>query len=435
MKGLEPISAKPGSRRKAAVLLAPFFLGLPALHAQPAPFHTHIKRVIVYDFAPPGEHVASRAAFRQSMGLLAQQYRFQLDTTREPADITTAYLSGAQILVANDGDGDVFTAAGSKQAVQDFVEKDGHGILMIHSAGEVVPCPTAGLENLSDPDCQFLARVAVRQYLSHNIDPTTATVYVDSVAKGQIPPYAITGTPAVAFDHGIKSDETRSIFTGLPRSFPGLRDEWFSFRDSPRLQGDMTIGGEIEGRVNVLLSIEESSYVPANKTGDHPIAWTRKMGNGLGAFNSSGHRAAAGDEIFFQQDSVIHRFNWQLMRYLAKDFMGCMDPNFAEYNPEATVTALTPGDPANPCLTPTTVIKAGLGRGDFSTSAGPRVISISFNSIGKQTVKVVDVHGKAVFATTVMDRSELMVPGLRSGIYFVTVSSATKRTVRKVNLF
>jgi hypothetical protein len=48
---------------------------------------------------------------------------------------------------------------------------------------------------------------------------------------------------------------------------------------------------------------------------------------------------------------------------------------------------------------------------------------------------VVDVRGKAVFARIVVNRRELKVPGLRKGIYFVTVSSAKERTIRKVNLF
>jgi hypothetical protein len=433
--GMKSFFEKTGPGLKIAILTAPFLLGIRAPQAQPAPGHTNIKRVILYDYTVSGGHSTSRQVLRQSMRALALKYKFQLDTTDRPADITSTYLSGAQILATSNGDGDVFTSAAAKQAVQDFVEKDGHAIAMFHASGAFIPCPTNGQENLSDAGCLFLARVAVRQYFTHNPDRTPAPIYVDSVAKGQVPPNAKAGTPAAAINHGIMNPETKAIFNGLPRTFPGLKDEWYSFRDTPRLQGDMTVGGAVESRVNVLLSMNEGTFNPASKTGDHPIAWTRKMGNGLGAFNSAGHDATPGEILYFQQDSVIQRFDWQLMRYLAKDFVGCMDPKFKEYNPEATVSALTPSDPVNPCSTPTTFITAKDRKSQFSASAGSRSILVSINSEGKHSVRVADIHGKTVFQTNGFGKRDLEIPGLQNGIYFVKVNAAKENKVQRISLY
>src|SRR5690606_26563257 len=87
--------------------------------------------------------------------------------------------------------------------------------------------------------------------------------------------------------------------------------------------------------------------------GDHPVSWTRTMGNGLAAYNNAGHgdvyvrtRMVDGTPV---NDSLMEKYNWRLMKYLARDFVGCMNPADVAYNPQATVQNLTPSDPSCPC--------------------------------------------------------------------------------------
>ena len=197
--------------------------------------------------------------------------------------------------------------------------------------------------------------------------------------SGQIPPRA-TGTSAVAAtrNHGRKNPETSNIFETLPTNggagalanrpyiWEGLGDEWYNYRNNPRLQGELTIENIKYGPINILLSLDESSIADDAKCsdgsncknkgtfGDRPVAWTRKVGNGLAAYQNAGHsnvytrtRTVGSATV---NDSIIEKFNWRLMKYLARDFVGCMTPGDAKYNPEATVLQLSPGiDDATPC--------------------------------------------------------------------------------------
>ena len=64
-----------------------------------------------------------------------------------------------------------------------------------------------------------------------------------------------------------------------------MNDEWYSFETSPRA-GDATI----------IATLDESSYSPKGvmgqdlRMGDHPIAWTRCVGNGRVFYSAIGHR-------------------------------------------------------------------------------------------------------------------------------------------------
>lgn len=64
---------------------------------------------------------------------------------------------------------------------------------------------------------------------------------------------------------------------------PGWRmtEEWYSFKSDPRSTG-----------AHILLKLDESTYqVPPELTmGDHPIAWTKCIGNGRSFYTALGHR-------------------------------------------------------------------------------------------------------------------------------------------------
>jgi type 1 glutamine amidotransferase len=69
---------------------------------------------------------------------------------------------------------------------------------------------------------------------------------------------------------------------GLPSTWMRT-DEWYGFRDNPR------------SRVTVLLTLDESSYMPGASTmgGDHPIAWYHAHDGGRAFYTALGHTEAS----------------------------------------------------------------------------------------------------------------------------------------------
>jgi hypothetical protein len=110
----------------------------------------------------------------------------------------------------------------------------------------------------------------------------------------------------------------------------------------------------------MLLSIDESHSSYPNslgcsagspcKTGDRPVSWTRVIGNaGLAAYNNAAHgdvyartRTAPGGSAV--RDSMWEIYSWRLLKYLARDYVGCTNPAAARYNPQASVRSITPND-------------------------------------------------------------------------------------------
>jgi type 1 glutamine amidotransferase len=69
-----------------------------------------------------------------------------------------------------------------------------------------------------------------------------------------------------------------------------LKDEWFFYDKSPR------------ATVNVLLSLDESTYNPGNAMGDHPIAWYKEYDGGRMFYTGIGHMK----ELFIDANFIQH---------------------------------------------------------------------------------------------------------------------------------
>lgn len=412
--------------------------------------HAGLRHVLLYDRAQA--HGQGREALRASLARLSRQYGFRLDTSAAPIGyIQPSVLEGVDVLVLAHGDQDVLGPEGSPSAaaVERFVYEQGKGLLMIHAAGAFLTCHVsryahiAGAEPGLTTTCGFLARAVVRQYHQHVPAGSAARIYVDSVAEGEIPPHesqggAVPAPPPSRYAHGIRAAETRNIFTGLPRTIESLKDEWWRFRGSPRLFGDSvytvaTLGKDyVEGRVNVLLSLDERSLDwGMGRMGDHPVAWTRKMGHGLVAFNSAGHDST--HNVYTQGDGFMEKFNGRLLRYLARDFVGCMDPTSPRHNPDATVERLTALDSADPCA-PVSVRSAASAAS--AASAGAVLVRrrggawhVSWKpGVGGSQVRVTDMTGASVVTLTVpAGHGEVAVPWLKAGVYVVHVTAADGR--------
>jgi hypothetical protein len=391
--------------------------------------HAKVKSVLLYDRGVNTSHSTGKSALRRSLYRLAQKYGFKLQLNAVNNYLTAATLEGVDVLIFSNGDGDVLNgdATASTTAVKNFIQVQGKSMLMVHAAAAFIPCPTNGEENMSVSNCRFMARAVVRQYFHHNDDNTQATIFVDSTAIGTRPTNAFTTDPVAAIDHGIKNEETKNIFTGLVRSRAGVGCEWYNYRGNPRHQASMVQPGSspavVEGRVNILLALDEGSYNEVAPTmGDHPMAWTRKMGPGLSAYVNGGH-----SDIYIRADSVIEKFNWRLIRYLSRDFVGCTDPTKANYNPEASVLQLTATDPAEPCGT-TSIQTASSKNRVPGLTVSSRSFEIATPDAGFYRVYVSDASGSTVYAKTVVGGSNKRVAltKLSKGSYYVHVTTPGK---------
>lgn len=83
----------------------------------------------------------------------------------------------------------------------------------------------------------------------------------------------------------VVADPGRGITKGLPAMW-NMNEEWYSFAKSPRLSG-----------AHILATLDEKSYSPVGflghtdlRMGDHPIAWSKCVGNGRSFYTAIGHR-------------------------------------------------------------------------------------------------------------------------------------------------
>ena len=415
--------------------------------------HSRLRHVLLQN----GVDNKARKAGLKSFQHLALRYGFRLDTITGPAKITSTLLEGVDVVVFNSGfnDGSDPLGGSSTVAMEKFIYQQGGSMLMVNGIAQGISCPGTGSwgggDSLSHPNCLFMARALARQfYHATALEGNTFSLYVDSVRVGEIPPHKSGGAvdnigpvpPASLRDHGISHAETRNIFNGLPRLWQNIGDRWYQFTTSPRIveNAPRTIPSldsavYVEGAVNVLVSMDEETDTtsPNTRMGDHPLAWTRKMGKGLSAYNNAG-----GYDLYARSDSVVEKFNGRLLRYLARDFVGCMSPGFAEYSPEASVITLTAIDDPNPCKTPVALRQnerlSGLAsRAEISTRAG--VIHVSMLEPGVR-ISVMDVAGKLKVMRIVSAAETVEIPGLKPGIYFVQMTTPTGvERAQRVNLF
>lgn len=389
---------------------------------------TKIKGVLLYDWSAQGGH--DRQFTQRSMMRLAQKYGFRLDRSQDANYITAQTLQGIDLVVFNNGNGDPVDKSASLTAIRNFVEVQGKSVLVVHAGASFIPCPS---ENLSSPDCRWLMRGIRTQFWIHNNDGTRSTIFADSVKAGEIPPRA-TGTSAVPakFNHGRANPDTKMIYESLPTNggagplankpyiWEGLGDEWYNYLNNPRLEGERTLDGATFGPVNILLSLDESSQPNSvscsdgsnckNKGtfGDRPVSWVRKVGKGKVAYQNAGHsdvyvrqRVVGGVNV---NDSLIEKFNWRLMKYLAGDFEGPVSVTPKSKAPE---------------------IQPSLSQG---------LLRVPLDGQGSHQVDVADLQGRTVFSRSHEGPGQLDIPDLKAGSYVVKVTSAAGERVHKVEI-
>lgn len=130
----------------------------------------------------------------------------------------------------------------------------------------------------------------------------------------------------------------RVLLSVQPYVWDSVGDEWFNYRGYVRTQGAQTFNGVLFGPVIVLNTLNEKApyYGGVGQMGDLVEGWGRHVGNGLTANVEHGHGSVYVHPRGSVNDSIMEKLNWRIIRYLARDFVGCMDPADANYNPEAS---------------------------------------------------------------------------------------------------
>jgi hypothetical protein len=338
---------------------------------------TDVRSVILLDHSESGGHGLSRQYLRGALIRLSSQHGFRLQMTNDPSAIDERTLASAQVLILSNGDGDVIPPGAPREAVENFVKRDGKGLILVHAA-------TAFLK-----DWTFLGEAVVQPYYRHNEGGTRGVVFADSGLPGDL-------------NHGVNNPETRAFYEGLPRSFP-MTEEYYSFRESPR----KTPG------VNVLFSLDESSVRNvASATGDHPLVWTRKMGNGIVVTQTLGH----GKGFFTGADSFGQKLLWNEIRYAAGEFLACVE--------------------GSPCQNSATPIVEGAEGFSTKISVVKGSLRVSLGEPREYAVRIVGTNGKTVFSERMQGpRKGAEIASLKAGTYLIHIKAGGFRLSRKVTLY
>ncbi|MDG2003775.1 MAG: ThuA domain-containing protein [Novosphingobium sp.] len=192
--------------------------------------------------------------------------------TENGAAFSPEILSRFDAVIFNNVSGDVFTAD-QRAAFQQFLVSGG-GYVGIHAAGD----------NSHEAWPWYVDQVIGTHWIGHPIDPQfqKATVHIEDrihAASAQLP------------DRLVRTDE------------------WYSFDKSPRKEG-----------ISVLATLDESTYDPGSMFGtdlamgkDHPIVWSRCVGEGRALYSAMGHQPTAFAEPEYRQ-MLLGATNWVLRK-------------------------------------------------------------------------------------------------------------------------
>jgi uncharacterized protein len=206
-------------------------------------------RVLLFEKMTGFRDTPSVEAANAAVRAMAERQGWHLDVTDKGGAINPATLSQFDVVLWNNISGDVLTLT-QRKAFMTWMAKGGGFVGMHGSAGDPVYFWDWYADSL----------IGAR-FTGHPSDPQfqDAKVSIETTPSG--------------------------IGAGLASSFT-LKDEWYSFEKSARLNGS-----------HVIATLDESTYTQVGRFGtnivmgaDHPIAWTRCVGNGRSFYSAIGHR-------------------------------------------------------------------------------------------------------------------------------------------------
>lgn len=179
---------------------------------------------------------------------LAERKGWNIVATESGGAFNPATLRRFDVVVWNNISGDVLTLS-QRRAFENYINRGGAFVGVHGSAGDFIYFWDWYVDTL----------IGAR-FIGHPMNPQFQDARVVVEAR----------------DHAIAK--------ALPAEWT-MKDEWYSFRTSPRATG-----------ATVIATLDESTYKPDGmagqnlRMGDHPIAWTRCVGRGRSFYSAIGHR-------------------------------------------------------------------------------------------------------------------------------------------------
>lgn len=222
--------------RIIAFTLSIYTFPLPSILAQPT------FRILNFQGDNGFQHDSKKAAL-DMIETLGAENNWEVVTSSEPTDFTPQKLQSFDVIVFNNNcgnEGRIFSDA-QQLALQNYI-RSGGGFVGIHCAGAI-----------------WQEEGAFQSWYE------------------QLVGTRLVAHPKVQSAKLIIEDKQHSSTSHLPDTWV-VRDEWHTFSHNPR------------NNVNVLLSLDESSYEGSPKMGgDHPFTWYQHYDGGRSFFTSLGH--------------------------------------------------------------------------------------------------------------------------------------------------
>jgi type 1 glutamine amidotransferase len=217
-------------------------------------------RVLVFEKMTGFRDGPSVEAASDALTAMAERHGWAMVTTKLGGAMTPAFLQQFDAVIWNNVSGDVLTLT-QRKAFEDYINGGG-GYVGIHgSAGDYIYFWDWYVDTL----------IGAR-FIGHPMEPQfqDARINLESNATG--------------------------IGDNLPLDWV-LNDEWYSFRQSPRDNG-----------ATVIATLDEATYSPLGRGGqnlgmglDHPIAWSRYIGDGRSFYSAIGHRPEVYSDVIHLQ--------------------------------------------------------------------------------------------------------------------------------------
>jgi type 1 glutamine amidotransferase len=206
-------------------------------------------RILVFEKMTGFRDGPSVEAASAALTAMAERNGWAMVTTELGGAMTPAFLQQFDAVIWNNVSGDVLTLT-QRKAFEDYINGGG-GYVGIHgSAGDFIYFWNWYVDTL----------IGAR-FIGHPMEPQFQDARIN----------------------------VETNITGIGESLAPdwvLNDEWYSFRQSPRDTG-----------ATVIATLDETTYSPVGRGGqnvrmgdDHPIAWSRCIGEGRSFYSAIGHR-------------------------------------------------------------------------------------------------------------------------------------------------
>jgi type 1 glutamine amidotransferase len=373
------------------------------LHA--AETKTKLMKILVLDKSQYGAngHMESRRDLNNALKELGKEKGFTVKIIGQDDNASTistefsaANLATYQAVLFSNNDGVHAQLSSSDKTNFENYVKNGGGFIPIHAA-------SASISNWP-----WITSMLVESFYGpHGNNQPTANVMHDAEGNKD-------GT------------ESKGIFKGLTAPLAFL-DEYYSFRTSPRGKAGVTI----------LLTIDEKSL---NKTldgamgNDHPVVWSKTEGKGRVLHFSMGHSWST-NNVYTAKNNYLKNFMYSSLRYVAGDFLGCMDSQSQNYNPEATKN--NPADCELSSIHRVTFSSDASGSGSPIVSQDSRGygVRVGFYSPGPHELTLVDMAGHTVYKKEGRGQALESVPHpSKPGLYVLKAKAEGHVTTRRVTV-